>query len=101
MPRRFYSFSGEHGMVHDSPRVRHRIERNSLQLAIPLNVNLEGILNHSSQLMCKGMRCGGNLKIVAAIEEPWVITKILAHLGLPNRAPPRLLAWSFDLFVIA
>ncbi len=29
--------------------------------------------------------CGGTLKIIAAIEEPSVITKILAHLGLPTR----------------
>jgi hypothetical protein len=29
------------------------------------------------------------LKIIAAIEDPPVIVKILAHLGLPTRAPPR------------
>jgi hypothetical protein len=29
--------------------------------------------------------CGGKLKIIAAIEEPGVIAKILAHLGLPTR----------------
>ena len=28
--------------------------------------------------------CGGKLKIIAAIEEPGVIAKILAHLGLPT-----------------
>ena len=33
--------------------------------------------------------CGGSLKIIAAIEEPPVIVRILAHLGLPTRAPPR------------
>jgi hypothetical protein len=33
--------------------------------------------------------CGGNLKIIAAIEEPAVIAKMLAPLGLPTRAPPR------------
>ena len=27
--------------------------------------------------------CGGNMKIIAVIEEPSVIAKILAHLGLP------------------
>ena len=30
--------------------------------------------------------CGGALKIIAAIEEPAVIRKILTHLGLPARA---------------
>ena len=32
-------------------------------------------------------RCGGKMKIIAAIEDPLVIKKILAHLGLPTRAP--------------
>ncbi|MCP4307921.1 MAG: IS91 family transposase, partial [bacterium] len=31
--------------------------------------------------------CGGNMKIITAIEDPSVIAKILAHLGLPTRAP--------------
>jgi hypothetical protein len=33
--------------------------------------------------------CGGALRIIAAIEEPAVIVKILTHLGLPARAPSR------------
>ena len=33
--------------------------------------------------------CGGELKIIAAIEDPAVIVRILSHLGLPARAPPR------------
>jgi hypothetical protein len=39
--------------------------------------------------------CGGSLK---SIEDPPVIVKILAHLGLPTRAPPRSPAQRFDLF---
>ena len=42
--------------------------------------------------------CGGALKIIAAIEDPPVIDKILSHLGLPTRAPPRTPARRFDLF---
>jgi hypothetical protein len=42
--------------------------------------------------------CGGDLKIIAAIEDPPVIIKILTHLGLPTRAPPRSPAQRFDLF---
>ena len=50
--------------------------------------------------------CGGSLKSIAcpeprrraAIEDPPVIVKILAHLGLPTRAPPRSPAQRFDLF---
>jgi len=33
--------------------------------------------------------CGGNVKIIAAILESGAITKILDHLGLPARVPPR------------
>jgi hypothetical protein len=42
--------------------------------------------------------CGGALKIIAAIEDPPVIIKILTHLGLPTRAPPRACARRVDLF---
>jgi hypothetical protein len=45
--------------------------------------------------------CGGPLKIIAAIQNPSAITRILAHLGLPTRAPPRAPARSFDPFAIA
>jgi len=34
-------------------------------------------------------QCRGPLTILAAIEDPTVIAKILTHLGLPTRAPPR------------
>lgn len=34
-------------------------------------------------------QCGGTLTLPAAIEDPAVIIKILTHLGLPSRAPPR------------
>ncbi|MGR8932592.1 MAG: hypothetical protein ACU836_18370, partial [Gammaproteobacteria bacterium] len=45
--------------------------------------------------------CGGTLKIIAAIEDPAVITKILSHSGLPTRAPPRTPAQYFDCFLPA
>ncbi len=44
---------------------------------------------------------GGTLKIIAAIENPSVSARILAHLGLPTRAPPRAPARLFDFFVTA
>ncbi len=43
-------------------------------------------------------QCGGDLKIIAAIEEPAVIVRILTHLGLPARAPPRAPARPLALF---
>jgi hypothetical protein len=42
--------------------------------------------------------CGGTMKIIAAILERAAITKILDHLGLPARAPPRAPAQVFDPF---
>ena len=41
---------------------------------------------------------GGDLKIIAAIEEPAVMVRILMHLGLSVRAPPRALARPLALF---
>jgi hypothetical protein len=41
------------------------------------------------------------LRIIAAIEEPAVIAKLLAHLGLPARAPPRSPARRLDLLEAA
>ncbi len=46
-------------------------------------------------------QCGGDMKIVAAIEEPAVIVRILTHLGLPARAPPRSAAQRLPLFQAA
>ena len=43
-------------------------------------------------------QCGGNLKIIAAIEEPAMIFILLTRLGLPARAPPRSLAQLLPLF---
>jgi len=42
--------------------------------------------------------CGGALKINTAVKDPPVIVKILSHLGLPTRAPPRAPARRVDLF---
>jgi len=45
--------------------------------------------------------CGGSLKIIAAIEHAPVIVKILSHMGLPARTPPRSSVRRFDLFQTA
>ena len=34
-------------------------------------------------------QCGGPVTLIATIDDPAVIAKILAHLGLPTKAPPR------------
>ncbi len=46
-------------------------------------------------------QCGGNLKIIAAIEEPVVIERILTHLGLCAQPPPRAAARRVDIFQAA
>lgn len=46
-------------------------------------------------------QCGGALTIIAAILEQAVIAKILSHLGLAIRAPPRAPARPRDLFEAA
>ena len=46
-------------------------------------------------------QCGGEFRIIAAIEEPAVIVRILTHLGLHARAPPRSPARPLALFQAA
>ena len=46
-------------------------------------------------------QCGGEFRIIAAIEEHAVIVRILTHLGLPARAPPRSPARPLALFQAA
>ena len=45
--------------------------------------------------------CGGQLKLIAAIEEPAAIARILTHLGLAAQPPPRAPAVRLDLFQAA
>ena len=45
--------------------------------------------------------CGGQLKLIAAIEEPAAITRILTHLGLAARPPPRAPAVRLDPYQAA
>jgi hypothetical protein len=42
--------------------------------------------------------CGGKLKLIAVIEEPAVIEKILKHIGLDPQPPPRAKARRGELF---
>jgi hypothetical protein len=105
-----------HGVLAPNAKLRSEIVPGR-----PITVNdtsddLDGVSHHSSSARMSWARllkrvfdidvehcplCGGTLKIIAAIEEPSVIAKILAHLGLPTRAPPRSPARSFELFATA
>lgn len=46
-------------------------------------------------------QCGGEFRIVSAIEEPAMFVRIRTHLGLPARAPPRSPAPPLALFQAA
>ena len=46
-------------------------------------------------------QCGGSLTIIATIVDPTVIAKILSHLGLSARTPPRSPARHFALIQTA
>ena len=37
--------------------------------------------------------CAGPMRLIAAIEHPATVHRILSHLGLPTRAPPRGPPW--------
>jgi hypothetical protein len=43
-------------------------------------------------------QCAGKLKLIAVIEEPAVIEKILTHIGLDPQPPPRAKARRVQLF---
>ncbi len=45
--------------------------------------------------------CGGQLKLVAALEDAAAIARLLTHLGLAAQPPPRALARRVDLFQAA
>ena len=56
-----------------------------------------GMLKRVFDIDVERCACDGQLKILAAMEEPVVIVRILTHLGLPPRAPPRAAAREFSL----
>ncbi len=51
--------------------------------------------------MASCLQCGGPVTHIATIEEPTVIIKILAHLGLPTKAPPLAPVKAYPLFQTA
>ena len=67
----------------------------------PARMNWSRLLRRVFDIDVERCVCGGKLKIIAAIEDPAVIAKILTHLGLPARAPPRSPAQPLALFQAA
>jgi len=61
--------------------------------ARPVRINWARLLKRVFEIdMAHCANCGGQLRIIAAILEAHVVERILTHLGLQARAPPRALA---------
>ena len=54
----------------------------------PVRMTWARLLKRVFDIDIEQCQCGGKLKLVAVIEEPAVIGKILAHIGLDPRPPP-------------
>ena len=64
----------------------------------PLRMTWARLLKRVFDIEIEQCACGGKLKLIAVIEEPAVIEKILTHLGLSPQPPPRAKARRVDLF---
>ena len=65
--------SGKHAAANQTPTERHRAMSWAQWLKRVFNLDLES---------CEG--CGGQVRVIACIEDPGVIAKILAHLKQPQ-----------------
>ena len=64
----------------------------------PLRMSWARLLKRVFDIDIERCACGGKLKMIAVIEEPAVIEKILTHLGLSPPPPPRAAARRLDMF---
>ena len=67
----------------------------------PLRMSWARLLKRVFDLDVERCACGGQLKIIAVIEQPEVIERILTHIGLSAQPPPRAPARRVDLFQAA
>ena len=54
----------------------------------PLRMTWARLLKRVFDIDIEQCQCGGKLKLIAVIEQPDVIEKILTHLGLAAQPPP-------------
>ena len=64
----------------------------------PVRITWARLLKRVFDIDIERCACGGKLKLIAVIEEPAVIEKILTHLALSPQPPPRARARRLDLF---
>ena len=55
----------------------------------PVHMSWARLLKRVFDIDIERCVCGGKLKIIAVIEEPTMIERILTHLGLRSQPPPR------------
>jgi hypothetical protein len=67
----------------------------------PLRMSWARLLKRVFDIDVERCACGGQLKIIAVIEQPEVIERILTHIGLSAQPPPRAPARRVDLFEAA
>ena len=115
IPRPRLNLTRYHGVLAPNAKLRSQI------IPQPPEDSTDGDVKDTEAMACTGVRkqyipwarllkrvfgidieicphCQGELKIVAAIEDPAVIVRILKHLGLPTRAPPRKPARYRDIY---
>ena len=103
VPRPRLNLIRYYGVLAPNAKLRPQIIPGRPDTLYDASDDLEGAPHHSTSVRMSWARllkrvfdidielcsnCDGTLKIIAAIVDPSVIAKILAHLGLPTRAPP-------------
>jgi hypothetical protein len=73
----------------------------ALAHSAPLRMGWSRLLKRVFDIDVERCVCGGKLKIIAVIEQPEVIERILTHIGLSAQPPPRAPARRVDLFQAA
>ena len=64
----------------------------------PVRMTWARLLKRVFDIDIEQCQCGGKLKLIAIIEEPTVIEKILKHIGLDPQPPPGAAARRVDLY---
>ena len=79
-----------------------RVEAGDVAAVAPVRLSWARLLKRVFEIDIEQCpQCGDTLKLIAGIVDPTVIAKILTHLGLSARAPPRSPARPFDRFQMA
>ncbi len=80
------------GAAHPQDAAAHTCDHAPAHSA-PVRMSWARLLKRVFDIDIERCACGGKLKIIAVIEAPDVIARILTHLGLSARPPPRAPAW--------